>query len=165
MTRDHPPFRPLEEICLRPPAGNPLREPPEPYAGDKLRDAMKEMFGRMNEANLRMCDGLRLMHDEHLYRDLGYATFADFVNGEFRLGLARALGEVRLSQSLTELRALRARLIAGDLSWKAAAAVARVATPETESAWLALVGRMSDEDLAEEARKARRLGRSAPSVD
>lgn len=80
-------------------------------------------------------------------RALGFGSFAEYV--ERRLGYdARTLKEkLRVAQSLEELPNLRASLETGARSWSAVREISRVATRETEQAWIAATERRTVREI------------------
>ncbi len=86
---------------------------------------------------------LLVAHREGVERRLGFGSFAEYV--ERRLGYdARTTFErLRVARALEVLPALAALLRRGQRSWSAVRELTRVATPDTEAAWVEASERMT----------------------
>lgn len=98
----------------------------------------------------RLATLLRRLMEEGLHQVLGYATIADY--GRFVLDLEprRTQELLRLGRGLADLPALDAALAAGEIPWTKAREVARVATPQTEHAWIVRAGALTSRQLEAE---------------
>ncbi len=70
---------------------------------------------------------------------LGYGTFVEYVERVLGYRPRTAQERLRVAERLEELPATRAALAAGEVSYSAVRELTRVATPDTEEAWLAEV--------------------------
>jgi hypothetical protein len=70
---------------------------------------------------------------------LGYGTFVEYVERVLGYRPRTAQERLRVAERLEELPATRAALAAGEVSYSAVRELTRVATPDTEDAWLAEV--------------------------
>ncbi len=70
---------------------------------------------------------------------LGYGTFIEYVERVLGYRPRTAQDRLRVAERLEELPATRAALAAGEVSYSAVRELTRVATPDTEDAWLAAV--------------------------
>jgi len=68
---------------------------------------------------------------------LGFATFAEYVERLFGYKPRFTAERLRVAEALQDLPVASAALEGGDVCWSAVREVSRVATPETEAAWLA----------------------------
>jgi hypothetical protein len=85
--------------------------------------------------------------ERRLFRELGYSSVMHY--GTHALGLApREVWErVRMARALQVLPGVVRAIRQGRLSWSKARELVRVATPETEAAWLARAARLSCREL------------------
>ena len=72
---------------------------------------------------------------------LGFATFAEYVERLFGYKPRFTAERLRVAEALEDLPVASAALEGGDVCWSAVREVSRVATPETEAAWLASFAR------------------------
>jgi hypothetical protein len=68
--------------------------------------------------------------------ELGYGSFAEYVERLFGYDARSAKEKLRVAEALEQLPDLRRALSEGALSWSAARELTRVATAETEAQWL-----------------------------
>jgi hypothetical protein len=87
---------------------------------------------------------------------LGFATFAEYVQRILGYGRRAARDRIRVAEQLARLPAIRQALAAGEVSYSAVRELARVATPGSEGAWLRVaVGRsLRDVEAAVRGRRA-----------
>jgi len=93
--------------------------------------------------------GLAEMARTRGFVELGYAGLAEYGERAFGLGYGKAGQLVSLGRKLPKLPALDQALADGELGWTKARAVARVATPATEEAWVALALVSTSRELEE----------------
>ena len=99
-----------------------------------------------------------------LFRELGYASLHLYATQALGFSENRTWQFKRLADDLDRLPALREAVTAGELGWTKAQQVARVATAETQAAWVAqakVQGRRELEREVQAARKRARVGASA----
>ena len=96
-----------------------------------------------------------------LFRELGYASLHLYATQALGFSENRTWQFKRLADDLDRLPALREAVTAGELGWTKAQQVARVATAETQAAWVAqakVQGRRELEREVQAARKRARVG-------
>jgi len=71
-----------------------------------------------------------------IHRRLGFASFGEYVERLFGYNGRLVKEKLRVAQSLEALPEASEALRAGELTWSAARELTRVATPDTERAWL-----------------------------
>ncbi len=101
-----------------------------------------------------------------LFRELGYASLHLYATQALGFSDNRAWQFKRLADDLDRLPALREAVTAGELGWTKAQQVARVATADTQIAWVAQAktqGRRELEREVQAARKRARVGAVAAS--
>ena len=91
-----------------------------------------------------------------LYRPLGYASLHLYATGALGFSDNRAWQFKRLADDLERLPVLREAVQAGDVGWTKAQQVARVATAETQQAWVAKAVKCGRRELAVAVKAARR---------
>jgi hypothetical protein len=96
-----------------------------------------------------------------LFRELGYASLHLYATQALGFSENRTWQFKRLADDLDRLPALREAVTAGELGWTKAQQVARVASTETQAAWVAqakVQGRRELEREVQAARKRARVG-------
>jgi 5-methylcytosine-specific restriction endonuclease McrA len=99
-----------------------------------------------------------------LFRELGYASLHLYATQALGFSDNRAWQFKRLADDLDRLPLLREAVTVGELGWTKAQQVARVATADTQAAWVAQAktqGRRELEREVQAARKRARVGASA----
>ena len=106
-----------------------------------------------------------------LYLELGYTSIYAYTAEQHGFSRSRCSAYIRLAGSLAELPILHRSLAAGEMPWTKAREVVRVATPETERAWVSEAKRSSRRALEKKiaiargrAREARGPGRDQGSL-
>ncbi len=94
-----------------------------------------------------------------LYRELGYPSIHHYAAAALGFSPSRTAQFLRLAEALNRLPLLREEIAAQRIGWTKAVVVAAIATPRTESLWLAEARRLSRPDLARRAAAARALAR------
>jgi 5-methylcytosine-specific restriction endonuclease McrA len=94
-----------------------------------------------------------------LYRELGYASLELYATQALGFSANRYWQFKRLADDLDRLPVLREAVAVGDVGWTKAQQVARVATPSTESAWVAKAVATGRRELEREVRQSRQLRR------
>jgi len=89
-----------------------------------------------------------------LYRELGHASLQLYATQALGFSDNRYRQFKRLADDLERLPALRDAVAAGDLGWTKAQQVARVASPATQSAWVARAKTTGRRELEQEVRAA-----------
>jgi len=127
----------------------------------RLETALRELKRAERAAVLLFAEIMR----RRLYRDLGYATIQLYAAGALGFSRSKTSQFVRLAGQLEDLPQLRDSVASGELGWTKAREVAKVATPASESRWIAEARRSSSRDLERKVRTARKRSRAAARVD
>src|SRR5258705_9998995 len=92
----------------------------------------------MGSAALDACEASELVYAEEIgiWESFGYTTMLAYTEAELGYGPHTAGERLRVAHALRELPAIAARLEAGELHHSAVRELTRVATSETEDAWL-----------------------------
>ncbi len=90
-----------------------------------------------------------------LYRQLGHASLVLYATQGLGFSRNRYWQFKRLADDLDRLPALREAVVAGEIGWTKAQQVARVATPETQIAWVEKATTTGRRELEQEVRRAR----------
>lgn len=90
-----------------------------------------------------------------LYREFGCASLEIYATGSLGFTQNRYWQFKRLADDLERLPALKEAVATGELGWTKAQQVARVATPETQQAWVAKAATTGRRELAREVQAAR----------
>jgi hypothetical protein len=112
-------------------------------------------------ARLLAANYLLDLAERRLFRELGYSSVMHYATRALGLAPREVWERLRMARALRELPCLTAALRDGRLSWSKAREIVRVATPETERAWLALAQRLSCREL--EAAVAAEVGPDVPA--
>ena len=95
------------------------------------------------------------LYRRKLYLELGYTSIFAYTAERHGFSKSRCAQFIRLAESLKKLPALHESLAAGELPWTKAREVAKVATPETERAWVNEAKRSSRRALEQKIAAAR----------
>lgn len=110
------------------------------------------------------------MASRGMHHELGFATAVDFARHRLGMSKGRARDLLLTGRKLAELPRLDAAFAAGEVSWSKVRRVARVATAETEAAWLVRVREASHDEVdalvsvAKEGDEPRSLDRGLPAT-
>jgi hypothetical protein len=115
-----------------------------------------------NECRLRTLQGLRALYQDNLYFELGYTSYQKYCDQELGLARSTCLEYLRAAVALEELETTRYMFSTGNLSWQQVRAITRVATAQTERAWIEFAISETVDDLNAEVKEAVRTGRTAP---
>jgi len=100
---------------------------------------------------LVVCEGLGA------HTELGYGSFVEYVSATVGWDAHSAMERIRVARALVRLPRVFERLAEGALSWSAVREITRVATPETEEAWVEACAAMRVRDV-EQLVSGRTLG-------
>ncbi|MFZ5893163.1 MAG: HNH endonuclease [Myxococcota bacterium] len=92
----------------------------------------KQRAGLEWEEGRLLCEALRA----GVHRRLGFASFSEYVERLFGYNGRLVKEKLRVAQALEPLREMSDALRTGELTWSAVRELTRVATAETERAWL-----------------------------
>lgn len=127
-----------------------------------VHELLKALHVVGNEVRLRFLDALRLLLEGRLYYELGYGSFDQYCDRELGLPHSTAHEYTRVARAFDRLPRTRALFGQGELAWEQARAITRVATGETETAWIELAIEEPVRRLLAEVREAQRTGRDRP---
>jgi hypothetical protein len=82
-----------------------------------------------------------------VHRELGLATFVEYVERVLGYAPGAARERLRVADALVALPKLQAAMAAGDVAYSAARELTRVATVDTEDAWLAVATKHTVRDI------------------
>jgi hypothetical protein len=122
----------------------------------RLRTALHEL--QLAERNAVLWFGEVLKRK--LFRELGFSSIYQYAGEALGFSPPRTAQFLRLCVSLEELPALKQSVAAGEVSWTKAREVAKVATPQTDSAWVDLARTESRRKLERRVRMAQTHGRA-----
>jgi hypothetical protein len=94
-----------------------------------------------------------------LFRELGYASLHLYATQALGFSENRTWQFKRLADDLDRLPLLREAVTVGELGWTKAQQVARVATAETQAAWVAQAKTQGRRELEREVQAARKRAR------
>jgi hypothetical protein len=132
-----------------------------PDAG-ALHRALRQLQGAGNKVRLAFLDTLRLLFDGSLFVELGYSSFQQYCDQELHLARSTAYEYIRVVCALDGLPRVRDQFEHGALSWDQVRSITRVASPESELAWIDFAFEQTVSSLVAEVREAQRTGRDAP---
>jgi hypothetical protein len=109
---------------------------PEPKTPAQIDEVIVDLVQRQGALDEELGRWLLLAQRARVHRHFGFAAFGDYVAA--RLGVTPRLAKERASvaEALEALPLLRRALVTGSRSWSAVRELSRVATPDTEAAWL-----------------------------
>lgn len=99
------------------------------------------------------------------YQELGYVDTKAYLMREYGISRSHALELVRVARKLDEIPTLAGALEQGEIHWSDLRVASRVATAETDGAWLGYVKAHSFEQLQREVKCALLEGRDRPTED
>lgn len=139
-----------------------------PYRPDlaprEVHAALLQALDALRRAESRAVLWFAEVLKRRLYRPLGYTTMELYAAGELGFSDAKTRQFLRLARQLEELPAVRDAVADGSLPWTKARTVARIATPETEQAWLDRAKQESVRDLENDVRRSRAAARVDPEA-
>jgi hypothetical protein len=92
---------------------------------------------------------LRAARDAQVHRHLGFGTFVEYVERTLGYRPRTALERLRVADALAALPALNEALDRGRVTYSTVRELSRVASPETEHAWLAAVAGKTVREVAD----------------
>ena len=122
----------------------------------RLRQALHQLQLAERNAVLWFAEVLK----RRLFKDLGFSSIYQYASEALGFSPPRTAQFIRLCQSLEGLPALKNSVAAGEVSWTKAREVAKVATPQTESAWVDLARTESRRQLERRVRLAQTRSRA-----
>ena len=108
----------------------------KPKTPAQIDEVIVDLVQRQGALDEELGRWLLLAQRARVHRHFGFAAFGDYVAA--RLGVTPRLAKERaaVAEALEALPLLRRALVAGTRSWSAVRELVRVATPDTEAAWL-----------------------------
>jgi len=119
-------------------------------AARALDERLRELTRRERRAEADLAGALLEMADTKLHRMLGFPSLGDYAEVRLEMPAGKARQLVELARRLKELPALERTFRDGDLSWTKCRQVARVATKETEQAWIGRAKATTNRELEDE---------------
>ncbi|MBL8621441.1 MAG: hypothetical protein JNK64_09065, partial [Myxococcales bacterium] len=119
-------------------------------AGDDWREVDRTLRGlarRRAALDVEEAGWLRRARAAGVHRHLGFATFFEYVERVLGYAPGAARERLRVADALAVLPKLRAAMTAGDVAYSAARELTRVATVDTEAAWLAAAANHTVRDI------------------
>jgi hypothetical protein len=127
-----------------------------------VHNTLKAVLEVENGAVLVRLRCLRALYEFGLYLYLGYPTLEMYCDRELGMGRSTALECVRVGYALDGLPRLRLMFGAGELSWEQVRAITRVATAETELAWIDVAFEVSVRTLVKKVAQSKTLDLDTP---
>jgi hypothetical protein len=134
-------------------------------SADQIHGYLVQAFRNGNRERLRFVRLLNALEASHLYLELGHPNIAHYAERQFGMQRSETFEMLRVSRIIDELPACRDAFAEGRLSWSALKMITRVATTETEEAWLSFAAEHSRSELAAEVQDAVKKNRDRPRDD
>ena len=109
------------------------------YGGqcDAVHRKLKRIVKARGSLDAQEAQALREAQRLRLWRHLGHASLIEYMELEMGYTPRAAVERLRVAKAIEELPVIAEALTLGDLSFSAAKELTRVATPETETQWVA----------------------------
>ena len=102
----------------------------------KLHRRLKRIVKARGALDAQEAASLREAESLRVWRHYGYASLLEYMEMEMGYTPRAALERLRVAKAIVELPMIAEAMEQGDLSFSAGRELTRVATPETEGAWL-----------------------------
>ena len=122
----------------------------------RLRRALRELQQAERNAVLWFAE----VKKRKLFRDLGFSSIYHYATEALGFSRPRTAQFIRLCEYLKDLPVLKESIAAGDVPWTKAREIAKVATAETEQAWVDLARRESRRKLERRVRMTQTQSRA-----
>ena len=122
----------------------------------RLRRALRELQQAERNAVLWFAEVMK----RKLFRDLGFSSIYHYATEALGFSRPRTAQFIRLCECLEDLPVLKGSIAAGDVPWTKAREIAKVATAETEQAWVDLARRESRRKLERRVRMTQTQSRA-----
>lgn len=136
-----------------------------------VHDRLKAAVLDLERAEKNAVTLFALVMRRRLYRELGHGTILLYAMKELGFSKSKTHQFIRLAESLESLPALKREVAKGAVPWTKAREVAKVATKQTEHAWIGVAKRSSRRELERsiaatraEARAGRRSDRAQTTL-
>ena len=113
----------------------------------RIHESLKEAVRRHRSSHRDIAVGLFEMQEGRFFRSLGYSSVVHYAELEFGFTVRKTWDLVSIGRRLQELEQLDGAFARGEIGWTKVREIARVATLETEQAWLETAGRLSSRKL------------------
>jgi hypothetical protein len=116
-----------------------MREPRESVSAEvrEIDRALRRLARRQATLDVELLAWLRRAEDENVWPKLGYVHALEYLEEVFAFAPRTATDRLRVANELGELPKIEKALATGELGYGAVRELTRVATAETEEAWLA----------------------------
>lgn len=135
---------------------------PVELSAQSLHELAVQAFRVGNRGRLSLCEALRGLSETRLYLDLGFPSLTAYADAFFHLRRSETFEYLRVARRVVELTELREAFGRGRIGWTPLKAITRVASIDSQAAWLDFVREHGVERTLAEARDALRRGRDAP---
>ncbi len=122
-----------------------------------VHNNFRQSVRTLKKSLLRSIYFLRLIRDGKIHKRLGYSSILDYAAAEADLSPRQCKAFLALGKRLNELPRISADLENGQLSWRQAEEISRVATRETERVWIETARAHSLRELETRVRTEKRL--------
>jgi hypothetical protein len=116
----------------------------------RIHDALRAIAAQRQQLHAREASLLVQAEELALWRDFGCATFFEYLERYCDLHPRTAREHIRVARALKHPPLMHAQLAAARIPYSTARELTRVATPDTEAAWLLHVAGMSPREIEQE---------------
>ena len=134
-------------------------------SADQIHGDLMQAFRNGNRARLQFVRLLNAMEASRLYLELGHPNIAHYAERQFGMQRSETFEMLRVSRIIDERPLCRDAFTNGELSWSGLKMITRVASTETEEAWLSFAAEHSRSELAAEVQDAAKKNRDRPRDD
>ena len=103
----------------------------------QITKRLRNLAREARRAEAELAEGLLEVQRRRLFRKLGYARIGDYAEAELDLTRAKTKDLLEIAARAPRLPAIGRAFREGELCWTKARQLVRIATPETEEAWIA----------------------------
>ncbi len=140
----------LRDRNSRHPSG--MRATPAQFA---VHNNFKNSVLTLKRSLVRSIFYLKIIKDRRIYKALGYKTILEYAAREAGLGRKQCEAFLSLGRKLGDLPRIAASLEAGQLTWRQAQEICRVADPENEATWVEAAAGLNVRELEAAVRESR----------
>jgi len=130
-----------------------------------VHSSLRRSLAELREAERNAVLWFAEIWTRKLYRELGYGSIQQYAALGLGFSRSKTAQFLRLVRALEVLPVLRASLEKGEVSWTKAREVVRVATPQTEEAWVQEARSVSRRQLEQRVAVARGRAKAARTGD
>jgi len=127
-----------------------------------VHNNFKESVRTLKRSLLRSIFYLRIIKERRIHKVLGYKTIVDYAAREAGLGRRQCESFLSMGRKLRDLPQITTRLKSGQLTWRQAEEICRVAKPDTEAAWIETATGLTVRELEAAVRDSRATGVVGP---